>query len=575
MKNHEIIESLNRFANTAENSPYRGLRGEIAQFRETFAALKKTLQIYIVKKQNQELPLIISLQGGTGTGKSTIFNALIGQEISLTGLERPKTQGPLVYCHKEYISIFDEGILLSDYKRKIVASETESKRRQGNPETIEIIIHNNNSLKGVFIFDTPDVDSVSRSNRKMAQDIYIVSDAVFFVTSQEKYGDRIPFQMFHQALEEGKNMFIVMNKIESIETFEELKERINKKAHSPLKASQFFSLPWINTSFPAEKLKEVKGFRKLKNSFFETSSIDSLKQYRLKEIRGLEKRLHDQSRSIITLFSAEREIVDKLIDQLEIVYTDVEKSLIQEASKPLDDTTKEHIQAEVRQIFRRYDLLRKPRNFIGRIVKAPLVLFGMKLRSPEEKRRRDLAKMHRGIDLVPLHTALNSYNRKIHKKITITGVVPLQKRLLEKKLIMDTKEIEEAFFAEQEKLDAWLEDQFFRMTEGIPKHKEWGIYSTTILWGLFLISLESVIGGGLNMFEAILDSVVMPFISKGTVEIFAYQELKKLGEELDRRYKQQLKKVLRMQHNRYNQLLETMVISGKDLETLTVLAKTI
>ncbi len=38
--------------------------------------------------------------GGTGTGKSTLFNALCGKPLSEMGIERPKTGGPIVYSYQ-------------------------------------------------------------------------------------------------------------------------------------------------------------------------------------------------------------------------------------------------------------------------------------------------------------------------------------------------------------------------------------------------------------------------------------------------------------------------------------------
>jgi hypothetical protein len=106
------------------------------------------------------------------------------------------------------------------------------------------------------------------------------------------------------------------------------------------------------------------------------------------------------------------------------------------------------------------------------------------------------------------------------------------------------------------------------MARGISKSKEWGIYSTTLLWGLFLVTVESVVGGGLTLFDAVLDSFIMPFISKGTAELFAYQELKRIGQELDRRYKGQLSSVLRMQHDRYQGVLDETSLSRENLELM-------
>jgi polynucleotide 5'-kinase involved in rRNA processing len=40
----------------------------------------------------------VVLLGGTGTGKSTLFNAICGMDLSATGVERPKTSGPIAHA---------------------------------------------------------------------------------------------------------------------------------------------------------------------------------------------------------------------------------------------------------------------------------------------------------------------------------------------------------------------------------------------------------------------------------------------------------------------------------------------
>ncbi|MEJ2726060.1 MAG: hypothetical protein P8175_15750, partial [Deltaproteobacteria bacterium] len=45
--------------------------------------------------------LWVILLGGTGTGKSSLFNAFVGKALSRTGVERPITAGPVVYAHRD------------------------------------------------------------------------------------------------------------------------------------------------------------------------------------------------------------------------------------------------------------------------------------------------------------------------------------------------------------------------------------------------------------------------------------------------------------------------------------------
>ena len=48
-----------------------------------------------------ESPLVVATFGGTGTGKSTLVNALIGQEASESGRQRPTTTMPVLLVHPD------------------------------------------------------------------------------------------------------------------------------------------------------------------------------------------------------------------------------------------------------------------------------------------------------------------------------------------------------------------------------------------------------------------------------------------------------------------------------------------
>ena len=46
-------------------------------------------------------PLIVGTFGGTGSGKSTLINALVGREVTASGKERPTTRRPVLIAHQE------------------------------------------------------------------------------------------------------------------------------------------------------------------------------------------------------------------------------------------------------------------------------------------------------------------------------------------------------------------------------------------------------------------------------------------------------------------------------------------
>ena len=48
-----------------------------------------------------QAPLVVATFGGTGTGKSALVNALVGQECTASGRQRPTTTRPVLIVHPE------------------------------------------------------------------------------------------------------------------------------------------------------------------------------------------------------------------------------------------------------------------------------------------------------------------------------------------------------------------------------------------------------------------------------------------------------------------------------------------
>jgi hypothetical protein len=84
-----------------------------------------------------EAPLVVATLGGTGTGKSTLVNALVGAEVTPAGRQRPTTRMPTLICRPDY-SPGDFGI---------------------KPDSVHVVHRDLPALRDWVLLDCPDPDT--------------------------------------------------------------------------------------------------------------------------------------------------------------------------------------------------------------------------------------------------------------------------------------------------------------------------------------------------------------------------------------------------------------------------------
>lgn len=116
-----------------------------------------------------ETPLVVATFGGTGTGKSSLVNALVGQEVTTSGRQRPTTKTPVLLVHPE-IEIDALGLDLSEFHVKRVDTPV---------------------LRDIVLIDCPDPDTSeaasSGSNLALLRSIVPHCDVLIYTSTQQKY----------------------------------------------------------------------------------------------------------------------------------------------------------------------------------------------------------------------------------------------------------------------------------------------------------------------------------------------------------------------------------------------------
>jgi hypothetical protein len=149
-------------------------------------------------------PLLAVVGGSTGSGKSTLVNSLVGEEVSPSGVLRPTTRSPVVVCHPDDEDWFREGPLLPELPRA-----------SGRPGSGAVLhVRPVTGLRpGAGLLDAPDIDSVEEANRELATQLLAAADLWLFVTTAVRYADAVPWEFLTRARDRGTTLEVVVNRI--------------------------------------------------------------------------------------------------------------------------------------------------------------------------------------------------------------------------------------------------------------------------------------------------------------------------------------------------------------------------
>ena len=143
-----------------------------------------------------DAPLLVLLLGPTGAGKSSLLNTIAGAEVSKAGVLRPTTRDAVLYASES-----DSHRILAS--SRLAAMPKERLKLAAAPA----------SSDGVAVIDAPDIDSVERDNRELADVLVETSDLCVFVTTATRYADLVPWEVLRRVRERGLPLVVVLNRV--------------------------------------------------------------------------------------------------------------------------------------------------------------------------------------------------------------------------------------------------------------------------------------------------------------------------------------------------------------------------
>ncbi|HYN95809.1 MAG TPA: GTPase, partial [Pilimelia sp.] len=141
---------------------------------------------------------VVALAGATGSGKSSLFNAVARLELSPVGVRRPTTG----VAHACVWGPLDGATKLLDWVGVLPRHRfIRESALDGEDEA---------ALRGLVLLDLPDFDSVERSHRMEVDRLLGLVDLVVWVVDPQKYADRVVHTAYLQQFRRHREVTVVV-----------------------------------------------------------------------------------------------------------------------------------------------------------------------------------------------------------------------------------------------------------------------------------------------------------------------------------------------------------------------------
>lgn len=162
-----------------------------------------------------ESPLVVATFGGTGVGKSTLVNALVGQEVTRSGRQRPTTMNPTLLIHPRFEA--DE---------------------LGLPvEQLQVVPTQAALLEQMLIIDCPDPDTsdddASGTNLDRLKQILPFCDVLIYVSTQQKYRSAKVQDELREAAQGCRLVFVQSHADQDVDIREDWKTQLSSQYDVP------------------------------------------------------------------------------------------------------------------------------------------------------------------------------------------------------------------------------------------------------------------------------------------------------------------------------------------------------
>jgi len=131
---------------------------------------------------------VVALAGATGSGKSSLFNAISGTQLATSGVRRPTTESTMAACW---------GTMPTELLSWLDVTQRHS------------VVDGDQRLAGLVLLDLPDHDSTATGHRDEVDRVVRLADGMIWVLDPQKYADAALHTRYLQPLADYADVMVV------------------------------------------------------------------------------------------------------------------------------------------------------------------------------------------------------------------------------------------------------------------------------------------------------------------------------------------------------------------------------
>jgi 50S ribosome-binding GTPase len=188
----------------------------------------------LLPRLSSEAPLLlVAVAGPNNVGKSTLFNTLVGSDLSPARAEGGLTQQCLAAATPDTASGAGREALSARYDVVLMPPGTRAPVTEPGPPGRLFLTSTTTLPAGLVLVDTPDFDSVVRENRLRSEALLVTVDVVVFVISRHTYQNAALVDVVQQAVGRGRPWVVVYNEAPEVETVRAHLDKLTADVGSP------------------------------------------------------------------------------------------------------------------------------------------------------------------------------------------------------------------------------------------------------------------------------------------------------------------------------------------------------